>query len=426
MAKTLRENWALFFGILALMLGNGLQSSLLAVRAALEGFPPVLTGIVMSGYYLGFLLGWAVVPGMIQRVGHIRVFAAFGTVASTTVLVHALLVDPYSWFVLRLITGASLCAVFITAESWLNSKSSNENRGQILAGYMIIQLGGLSIGQFLLNAAPAGGAELFILVSILVSVAVVPILLTASPAPVLTTSGRLSPRRLYEISPLGTVGIFVIGAAHGALYGGVAAIYAREIGLSVAALSLFMALTISGGVVFQWPLGWLSDRYDRRLVITNVTLVAALVTAVAALAAGMPILLFTLFFLTGGLSLPLYSLCVAHANDNMSSEEMVGASSALLLINGVGAAIGPSLAASVVQIVGAAGFPLYLSVAHATIGLFALWRMTRRGPVPAEAQGPTIPLATQTTTPVISAVAQEDAIERSPDPVEEETPLEAA
>jgi MFS family permease len=415
MLRTLRESWPLFFGILVLMIGNGLQGSLLALRATAEGFPATLIGIIMSAYYVGFLIGWATVPGMIQRVGHIRVFAAFGTVASATVLLHAVIIDPVAWFVVRLVTGTSLCAIFITAESWLNSNASNETRGQLLAIYMIVQLGGLAGGQFLLNVASPRGAELFILVSVLVSLAIVPILLSASAAPVVTISRRLSPRRLFEVSPLATVAIFAIGIAQGALYGGIGTLYARTLGFAVPAISLFMAMTITGGMLFQWPIGWLSDRFDRRLIITVVTFLAGGTSLLAAGTSAAPAAILILFLVIGGLSLPMYSLCVAHANDNMTSDEMVGASGALLLVNGIGAAAGPTLGAGALQLLGPPGFPLYLAAAHIGIGIFALWRMTRRAPVPLDAQGPTIPLATQVPTPVLGEVAQETAVERSPE-----------
>jgi MFS family permease len=368
----------------------------------------------MSAYYLGFLLGWALVPGLIRKVGYIRVFGAMGSLVSTMALLHALLVDPVLWFIIRLGTGFALCAVFITAESWLNSVATNETRGRLLGLYMIMVLGGIAAGQFLLNLAARDGPELFILVSILVSLAIVPMLLAAGPAPTPTVAARVGPLWLYRVSPLATVAIFAVGIAQGALYGGVAALYARSIGLPVPALSLFVALTILGGMLFQWPVGLLSDRLDRRLVITAVALAASMCAALAATTAAGPAV-FVLFFLIGGLSLPLYSLCVAHANDFMTREEMVGASGALLLVNGVGSALGPTLGAAAIELAGTVGFPLYLAAVHGAIGVFALWRMTRRTAVPLAAQGPTIPIATATSTPVAAALVQEAAIEGATD-----------
>lgn len=413
MVAAVRANWALLVGILLLMLGHGLQGTLLGVRAAIEDFPTTLTGFIMSAYYLGFLGGSAIVPNLIARVGHVRVFAALGSVSSTTVLLHAVFVDPFTWFAIRFLTGVALCGLFITAESWLNSKASNDQRGQVLSAYMVIQLGGLAAGQLLLNLSDPGGYNLFIAVSLLLSVAIVPMLLTAVPAPAISTSRRVGLRRLYQASPLGAVAIFSVGIAHGGLYG-LGAVFGREAGLSVAEISLFMALTVLGGMVFQWPIGWLSDRFDRRLVITVVTGLASVVALVAALVPGsLPGGLFALFFLLAGLSLPMYSLCVAHANDYLSPEDMVGASGALLLANGSGAVLGPIGAAAAMDLLGAPGYPLFLAALHAMIGAFALWRMTVRSAVPLDEQGPTIALPT--AAPVTTSLAQVTAVEQSTD-----------
>jgi MFS family permease len=413
MLYAVRADWALLVGILLLMLGNGLQGSLLGVRATMAGFPTAVTGIVMSGYYIGFLGGSTLVPALIARVGHIRVFAALGSLASVSILVHSIEVDPVTWFVMRFITGVALCGLYLTAESWLNSKATNEIRAKILSVYMVIQLGGLAGGQFLLNLASPAGYRLFILVSILLSIAVIPILLTASPAPVISASRHVRLRQLYRASPLATVAIFSIGAAQGALFA-MGAVYAREIGLPVAGISALMALSFLGGMVFQWPLGVLSDRLDRRKVIVVTTFLAAAVAAVTALASGGPAWSpFVLFFLMAGLSLPMYSMCVAHANDFMTTDQMVGASGALLLVNGTGAILGPIIGSDVMQVLGPWGLPLFVATAHGLIGFFALWRMTRRAARPLALQGPTIVVQSSGTS-AATAIVQEAAVQKSP------------
>lgn len=413
MLTMLRGNWALLTGILLLMMGSGLQSSLLPIRASLEDFPTVAVGLVLSAYYAGYLLGWALVPGLIAKVGHVRVFAAMGSLVSISVLMHAVLVDPSAWFVARMLTGASLCGIFMTTESWLNSNATNEIRGQLLASYMVVLLGGLSIGPFLLNVGSPHTAVLFVIVSMLVSLAVIPMLLSASPAPAITKSARLGLRELFHLSPLGTVAIFCVGVAQSGIYGGVGTIYGRALGLSIPAVSLFMSLTILGGMLFQWPVGWLSDRFDRRKILTMVAFMTAVCSLLAIPAEPHLELVFALFFLTGGFALPLYSLCVAHANDFMTKEQMVGASGALLLINGVGSVLGPSFSALFIGQFGASGFPLFIGGVHAFIGAFALWRMTRRAPPAMETQGPTIPLAT--ATPMVATIGQDHAVEQSVD-----------
>ncbi len=413
MLYALRANWALFIGILVLMLGHGLQGSLTGVRAAMADFPTAVTGIVMSGYYIGFLGGSTLVPALIRRVGHVRVFAALSSLASCTILVQSVEVDPVTWFLMRFGTGVALCGIFLTAESWLNSKATNEFRGQILSAYMVIQLGGVAGGQFLLNLASPGGFQLFVLVSVLLSLGVIPMLLTATPAPTISASRRVGLRELYRSSPLGAMAIFSIGVAQGGLYG-IGPVYARNIGLSVAGISLFMALAVLGGMLFQWPLGVLSDRFDRRRVIAVTTFLAALVGFAAAFASGTPPWpLFVLFFLWAGLSLPMYSMCVAHANDFMTPDQMVGASGALLLANGAGAILGPILSSSIMQAIGPWGFPLFIGAIHALIGVFALWRMTRRAAKPLALQGPTITVSSS-ATPVATAIAQEAAVAQSP------------
>jgi MFS family permease len=409
MLNALRSTWALLLGIGLLMLGHGLQGTLLSVRATADGFATATTGIVMSGYFTGLIAGSLLTPVLVARVGHVRVFGALASIASTAVLIHALYVHPLVWFLMRFVTGICFCAAFIVAESWLNEKASNANRGQVFAIYMVVQLGGVALGQFLLNLADPEGYPLFVLVSVLVSLAVVPILLSASPAPPIVPRTAVGLVDLFRVSPLGVVGIVAIGLTQAALYA-MGPVYARTSGLSLAGISTFMATAILGGVVLQWPVGRLSDLFDRRTVITAVTMLAGIVVAGALfIGGGSPVLLMVLFFLFGGLSLPLYSLCVAHINDFLAPAQMVGASSALLLANGLGAAFGPSLAAFTMSGVGAAGFPLFLAAAHLAVGGFALWRMTRRAAPPLEAQGRAI-LLPAAPSPVATAVAQRESL----------------
>jgi MFS family permease len=399
----LRASWPLLLGIALMMLGNGLQGTLLGVRASLEGFEPAVTGLVMSGYYVGLLLGSLATPGQVARVGHVRVFAALLSLGSTGILFHALLVEPVAWFAARALTGYCFAGAFIVAESWLNGSATNENRGALLSTYMVVQLGGLALGQFLLNLADPRGFSLFMLVSVLVSVAAVPMLLTASPAPAVRPRQSVGFRELYRLSPLGVVGVVGVGFSNSALYA-MGPVFAEAEGLSVALISAFMAAVIGGGVALQWPIGMLSDLFDRRRVIAATTLLAALVAASSLVMAGPPAWwLFAQFFLVGGLVLPMYALCAAHTNDFLSREQMVGASSALLLAYCLGAVLGPTLAASFMQALGPAGYPLFLAAVHGGIGAFALWRMTRRPVVPAEERVRHVAVATP--SPVVTQLA---------------------
>jgi MFS family permease len=410
--SVLRPTWALFLGIAILMLAHGLQGTLLGLRANLEGFADVATGVVMSGYYLGLLVGSLRVPVLVARVGHVRVFAALLSLGSTAILFQALFVEPVAWFLMRLLTGYCFAGAFIVAESWLNGSASNDSRGLILSLYMVVQLGAMAAGQFLLNLADPRGFDLFILVSVLISVAAVPMLLTAVAAPTVTSSRAISLRTLYRLSPLGVVGLVGTGLGTSGLFS-LAPVYANQEGLSVAAISTFMAAMTLGGVAFQLPVGRLSDRLDRRVVIAAVTMLTALALLPPALLPQLPnVLLYPGFFLVGGLSLPVYALCVAHTNDFLNSEQMVGASSALVLAFGIGAAAGPTLTALAMQVMGSLGFPMFLALVHFAIGLFAVWRMTRRAPVPMSDRGAYISLPTP--TPVVIPIAQEKAVARSP------------
>lgn len=412
MLQALSATWALLLGIAFIMIGNGLQGSLLGIRAAAEGFPTVLTGLVMSGYYIGFLAGSTLTPRIVARVGHIRVFAALASLAGTAVLLHAVLVEPATWTAMRIVTGFSYAGLYVVAESWLNDRAGNETRGRLLSVYMVIQFGALMLGQLMLNLADPRSFELFTLVSVLVSLSVLPVLLTAAPAPRFDAPAKLGLGALYRISPLGVLGCLGVGVAHGALFG-MGAVYGTQSGLSVGEVSLFMAAAVLGGVLLQWPVGRLSDRFDRRQVLTAVALLSALVAAAGhAIGAEPRLALYGLFALLGGLSLPLYSLCLAHTNDFLKPEQMVAASSSLVLVFGIGAIGGPLTASWLMAATGPGGFFLFLALVHGGIGGFALYRMTRRAARPREEQGRYVPvppsgspLAATLTPPPDSAAA---------------------
>lgn len=407
MPTAIRSAWALFLGIALIMLGNGLQGTLLTLRASLEGFTTTTVGIVMTGYYLGFLGGSLVTPKIVLGVGHVRVFAALASLASTSVLVHILFVDPITWFAMRVVTGFAYAGLYVVAESWLNDRATNETRGQLLSIYMIVMFVGVASGQLLLNLASPGGFELFIVASVLVSVALIPILLSVSPAPQLSEPVKMGFKRLYQVSPLGVVGCIGTGMAHSATFA-MGALYGRKMGYSVAEISLFMGLITLGGILLQWPIGRLSDRFDRRKVLTYVTLIAAGL-AVAALPIGetSTVGLLVLVTVFGGLSLPMYSLCIAHTNDHLEPTQMVSASASLVFIGGVGACAGPFSASVLMSMMGPQGLFLTLAGAHGAIGVFALYRMLRRAPVPLEEQYH-YPNAPARTTPIASTLATQE------------------
>ena len=374
------------------MLGIGLQGTLLGLRASLEGFPTTVTGLIMSAYFAGFLGGSLVAPKLVARVGHIRVFAALASLASIAALVHALFVEPLTWGMMRLGSGFCVAGLTVVAESWLNRSSNNETRGQLISVYMIVTLVGFAGGQLLLNVADPRAFELFVLVSILVSFALVPILLSVAPAPSLIAPVHVGLKKLYAISPLGVVGCLCTGMADGAFFG-MGAVYAEALGLSVAQISYFMGLALLGGILLQWPIGFLSDAFDRRTVLAVVTFLTA-GTAIAAVPLAMTSVtgLFVIVTLFGGLYLPMYSLCLAHTNDYLDAQQMVAASGGMVLVFGIGASLGPSLAAGAIALFGSNGFFGFLAAVHIAIGGFALYRMLKRTAKPLAEQDPTVPI----------------------------------
>ncbi len=378
--------WALLLGIAFIMVGNGLQGTLLGLRASLEGFPTAATGVVMTGYYVGFVAGSSIVPKLLKNVGHIRVFAAMASIASGAVLLHGLWVHPAGWTLFRLMTGFCFAGLFVVTESWLNDAATNRNRGQLLSVYMVLVFSGMGTGQYLLLVADPLSFELFIVVSLMVSFALVPIVLSVSPAPRFEAPAHLGWRALYAMSPLGVAGAVLVGMAHAALFA-MTPVYAGLAGLSVAQISVLMSAALAGGMILQWPIGWISDRFDRRTVITVVTFVAALAALAAWWVADISWVAFiACAFLFGGLSLPLYSLCIAHVNDYLEPEQIVSASATVVLVGGIGLCLGPLLASAGMSLAGPEGLFIHLAAVHASIGAFALYRMTRRSAPPLEDQ----------------------------------------
>lgn len=405
MFAAIRSAWTLLLGLVFLMLGNGLQGTLLGVRASLEGFSTQTTGLVMTGYYVGFLLGSTIGPKLVKNVGHIRVFAALASILSAAMLLHSLVIEPFTWFAIRVVSGFAVAGLYIVVESWLNNTATNRTRGQLLSVYMVIVLGGMAVGQFLLNLASPAGFELFILISVLVSVSLVPIALSVTRAPQFDTPAHVDWRTLYRSSPLGVVGCLIVGIAQGALLG-MGAVYARAIGMGIGEVSIFMATVLVGGVVLQWPVGHLSDIFDRRTVITVVTLLAAVAALTGALAASQStLILLAAVFLFGGFSFPVYSLCIAHTNDHLQPDQMVAASGTLILAASIGSIVGPSLAAALMSLAGPNGFFWCLCAAHTAIGVFAIYRMTRRPSVPRDDQTAYQAMPPR-STPVAASITQ--------------------
>ena len=376
--NTIAATWPLLFGMAILMLGAGLQSSLLGLRATLENFPTPVIGAVMSCYYLGYLVGTVVAPRLVVKVGHIRVFAALAAVASAAVLVQAIWVHPAPWGAMRLITGLCFAGIYVVAESWLNDLASRANRGRLLATYMLVLYVGLGSAQFLLTLANPRTTVLFMLSSVLISFAIVPIVISAQRAPERAVPRKVRYRDLYRNSPLGVVAVIVSGFVSAIMFS-MGPVYARLNGFSTAGVATFMAVSILAGVLTQYPVGRLSDRIDRRNVIAAVCALATIVAGSIVSLPAMPRAVFlVLTAVFCGLALTLYSLAVSHVNDKLEPAEMVAASSALLLLNGLGAVVGPVLAGG---LIGAFGPPAYfatLGSLTAALTIYDLWRKSQR------------------------------------------------
>jgi MFS family permease len=373
-----------------LMLGAGLQGTLLGLRATLEGFPTPVTGIIMSCYYVGYLLGTSAAPRLLRQIGHIRVFAALAAVASATILVQASFVLPVVWAVTRLLSGVCFAGIYVVAESWLNDRASHTNRGRLLALYMVVLYVGLGSAQFLLILANPSTQTPFMLVSVLISLSMVPIAVSAQQLPQPALPKKVSYSELYRNSPLGVVAVSVSGMISAIIFS-MGPVYARLRGLGNTGIATFMAVSILAAVLTQYPVGRLSDRTDRRTVIAVVCTLATLVAGSIVAFGDMPRALFLLLAaLFSGSALTLYSLSVSHVNDKLEPAQMVDASSALLRLNGGAAAFGPVLAGSLMHAFGPSAYFTTLATLTGALTIYDLWRKSRRKPVPPEQKGPFI------------------------------------
>lgn len=419
MLTVLRNSWPLLLGMLLLMLGNGIQGTLLGVRGSAEGFSTSSMSFVMSAYFLGFLGGSRIAPEMIRRVGHVRVFAALASFISALMVLYAVAPNPYAWIVMRVAVGFCFSGVYVVAESWLNDASTNETRGQTMSLYLIVQMIGIVTAQGLLNVADPEGYNLFIIASVLVSVSFAPILLSISPAPVFHTTQPMTLQRLFRTSPVGFVGAFLLGSIFAALFG-MSSIFGAQINLSVRDISIFVAFIYIGGMLCQYPIGWFSDRMDRRVLIMGLNLFGGIVMFGGLLIDGGFLWLLFLGFVVGGISNPLYSLYIAYTNDFLEAEDMAAASGGLIFVNGIGAVAGPMVLGRMMDVWGPYSYFGYLGGLLVLMSVYAIYRMTQRAAPSVEDTSAYAPIA-PTSSPVAVEVAQEIAIEMA---LEEESNTE--
>ena len=374
-------------GMGAIMLAYGYQNALLGVRAVIEDFSLASTGFMMSGYFVGYFIGARTIPSVISGVGHIRVFAAFASVASLAILVHSIFINPLTWFLLRVITGYSMVSIYTIAESWLNDRSSNKNRGKVLSIYMIILYGSMGLGMFMLNFSSPEKFQPFILISVLMSAALLPILLTKRKPPQFKKIQSMSLRDLYNSSPLGMVSAVLYGIVQSALFT-LLAVYAAAMNFSIFDISLVTFLLAISGAVSQYPVGYISDKFDRRKVIIYSTFGAAIFAFLAIFSVGTMYLpeglgssklwFYIFLVLFSVCSLPMFSLILAHTNDFITRDKFVAAGAGLQFAFGLGAISGPFLCSLLMGLVGNNGFFVFLIFFHCVIGFYGIHRMKVR------------------------------------------------
>ena len=391
MWKTIKSIFSLLLSYGMLMMGNSMISILLGLRSRMEGFSTEVTGFIMSGFFIGMLVGALFAVRVVSGVGHIRAFAAFASIMSVAVLAHVLYLDPIIWFLLRIIAGFCMAGMVMVVESWVNERSINKMRGQILSLYMITNYLCAGLGQLMMLMGNPAQFQLFIVASMIYSFALVPILLTRASAPKPSSPQRMNIQDLFSISPVGVFGMICAGMANSSLIS-MGAVFAREVGLSVAEISAFMATAVLAGMVLQFPIGRFSDKFDRRMVLVIASLATSLAAGLVIWATSQTmVILIIAIAVYGGFSYTIYPLCASQVNDLADPSLLVQVAAGLLIAYGVGASIGPVVAAQAMAILGPTGFFLFLICINSVLILFTIIRiLQRRGG--GESKAPFMPL----------------------------------
>lgn len=382
---TIRPLLPLLIAAGVLLGGNGLQGTLIALRGASEGFSPTLIGLIGAAYYAGFLIGCAYAPRLLQSVGHIRAFAALAAATAASSLLLVMIIDPLAWTVIRFVIGLSFSGLFTVIDSWLNASVSNSTRGRVISIYKLADVVAVTGSQYMIPVFGTGGFELFALITIMYCLAIVPVAVGDRSSPAPPESFRLEFASVWRISPIACLSCLTIGLTNAA-FRLVGPVYAEESGLSIADVATFMSAGILGGAVLQYPLGWLSDRVDRRYVLLFSTIAASLVSLLLVAIAGTdPWRNIVGAFLFGAFALPLYSLAAAHANDRARNGEFVQISATLLIWFSIGAIIGPFAGAVLMEWGGPHQLFVFIGLAHAIMVAITIYRIARQ-PVVAPAR----------------------------------------
>jgi len=400
----------LFLALALLMVGNGLVGALLGVRADLEGFPTIVTGVVMTMYYGGFLLGSVTIPRWIANVGHIRVFAGLAALSAATALAYSLFVSPVTWGGLRFIAGLAMSGLYVTVESWLNARATNETRGRLLSIYMVVVTLGLGLGELLLGVGDPIDPTLFIVAGILISLAVVPLALLKIPAPDGIMPVEFSVRALTRTAPLGVVAVALSGAAGGAIFA-LGAFYATRIGMEPGRVGVFMAASLVGSLASQYPLGYLSDRFPRRRVIFVVATGAVLVATLATFVDPESAWLFAVMATYGSLAFPMYSLAVSLINDFLPEHQLVAAAGGIVFVYGIGSIVGPLAASGLMAAIGPVGFLWSLAAFFVPVAVYAMVRILT-AVRPSQGRFISLPPRSSTAAPALADPRDDGVAER--------------
>ena len=387
MSATFAQIAALLLSAAILLMGNGLQLTLLPLRAQVEAFSTIQIGIIGSAYYIGFAAGCFWGPHLVKRVGHIRTFTAMVAVASAAPLIHNIWLSAEVWWLLRAASGFCLATLFMIIESWINEKATNENRGVVFSVYTIISLTVVTLGQLMINLSAIESFVLFSVASVLVSLAAVPLALSKATAPAQVQTVRIRLIYLFRLSPIGVIGAFFVGMQQGAFWS-LGPVFAERIGLDTLAITLFMSTAVLGGAIGQWPLGKLSDRIDRRKVLVGACVAAAAISTSIRFVyptLGEGVLLLTLLW--GITAFPLYSICAAHMNDHVEEGGFVEASSGLLLIFAIGAILGPLIVSPFMTLRTPYALFGWIAAFQLLLAVFAVYRMRVRERVPESERG---------------------------------------
>lgn len=409
---------ALLFGVSLLLMGNGLQGTLLPVRANIASFTPIELGLLGTAYFLGFTFGCVHGPLLVRRSGHIRAYLAMTSIASVIALLHAMYVDPVEWWALRAVSGYCFAVLYIVIESWLNARSDNATRGTIFSIYTAINLTVITAGQMMLALADPESFTLFAFCAILVSLAALPIAFTGSASPEQPEFVRPRIAKLFRISPVGAAGCFAVGLANGAFWA-LGPVFAQNEGFDLNEIAVFMSAVVLGGALAQWPLGSLSDRLDRRIVMAVAALIALLAALVImSLPSSERLAVVVAGACFGAGAFPLYALAVAHANDLADARESVEVSSGLLLIYGIGAAAGPLLASLWRELLGSPSLFLFTACVHVALIGYVAWRMTQRAPQEPEhrVHFAEAAIVAQTVLPIEPSAVSAEAAEKNEPP----------